>query len=102
MSRPRAPQPAWRVSAERESSLRGGEVQPSIRQFESARPDHYIQEKRERFCSRFSFSAEISSHRRVGVISTAQMAIGRMYIPARKFPVMSHASGVRNQYPLSS
>ena len=34
---------------------------------------------------------------RRGVISRAQMAIGRMYIPARKFPVMSHASGVRNQ-----
>jgi hypothetical protein len=32
-----------------------------------------------------------------GVISMAQIAVGRMYIPARKFPVMSQASGVRNQ-----
>jgi hypothetical protein len=32
-----------------------------------------------------------------GVISSAQTAIGRMYMPARKFPVASHASGVRNQ-----
>jgi ATP-dependent protease HslVU (ClpYQ) peptidase subunit len=32
-----------------------------------------------------------------GVISRAQMAMGRMYMPARKFPVISHASGVRNQ-----
>ena len=32
-----------------------------------------------------------------GVISGAQMAMGRMYMPARKFPVISHASGVRNQ-----
>jgi hypothetical protein len=34
---------------------------------------------------------------RVGVISKAQIAIGRMYIPARKLPVTSQASGVRNQ-----
>jgi hypothetical protein len=34
---------------------------------------------------------------RGGVISRAQIAIGRMYIPARKFPVISQASGVRNQ-----
>src|ERR1700721_1480634 len=32
-----------------------------------------------------------------GVISGAQIAVGRMYMPARKFPVISHASGVRNQ-----
>src|ERR1700679_1537029 len=31
------------------------------------------------------------------VISIAQMAMGRMYIPARKLPSTSHASGVRNQ-----
>ena len=31
------------------------------------------------------------------VISRAQIAVGRIYIPARKFPVISHASGVRNQ-----
>src|ERR1700721_1092230 len=34
---------------------------------------------------------------RGGVISIAQMAMGRMYIPARKLPSTSHASGVRNQ-----
>ena len=32
-----------------------------------------------------------------GVISRAQIAVGRMYMSARKFPVISHASGVRNQ-----
>ena len=32
-----------------------------------------------------------------GVISRAQIAMGRMYIPALKFPVMPHASGVLNQ-----
>ena len=31
------------------------------------------------------------------VISMAQIPAGRMYMPARKFPVMSQASGVRNQ-----
>lgn len=32
-----------------------------------------------------------------GIISIAQTAAGRMYMGARKFPVSSHASGVRNQ-----
>jgi hypothetical protein len=31
------------------------------------------------------------------VISMAQTAAGRMYMDARKFPVSSQASGVRNQ-----
>jgi hypothetical protein len=42
-------------------------------------------------------SSSVSYFARAGVISSAQIAVGRMYIPARKFPVMSHASGVRNQ-----
>jgi hypothetical protein len=32
-----------------------------------------------------------------GVISMAQMPAGRIYMEARKFPVISHASGVLNQ-----
>jgi hypothetical protein len=42
------------------------------------------------------------STRGCGIISIAQTAAGRMYIEARKFPFRSHASGVRNQYPLLS
>src|ERR1700689_820414 len=33
----------------------------------------------------------------VGIISMAQTAAGRMYMGARKLPVSSQASGVRNQ-----
>ena len=46
----------------------------------------------------YKIDAEFNDRSHVrGVISMAQIAMGRMYIPARKFPVMSQASGVRNQ-----
>jgi hypothetical protein len=42
------------------------------------------------------------AHFRGSSISIDQIAAGRMYMDARKLPLMSQASGVRNQYPLVS